>query len=442
MIFCGHGGDMAADERATEGDHGSGLWARGPLLDTSSCRCSTLPAATSRPGLRPSRRAVLGGGVTAAAGTVVARSTGTSASAAAHRIAPRLDLDGTSVVLLGTAGGPVPQWHRAMTSQAVVVNGYVYLVDCGNGVVRQIVNAGIPFQAIQALFITHLHPDHTFDYLPFMVCGRSIGPQPGFRRVVHTYGPARAGSLPPDQPNPGVTPISPLLPTPGLVDTHNRLLDADAYWLNLLYIEGATKSFPKPGLPSDIRDLVVPHDIPTPDVGGSPDGDLCPAMSPFTVFEDSRVRVSAVLVRHPPVFPAYAYRFDTDDGSVVFSGDTTADTSGNIAGLAAGADLLVHEAGYQLDMIAHGTPPPLAVNLLQSHTDVTDVGAIAAQADVNVLALNHLISLNPLVAYPPPINDSTWMTPIRRHYPGPVHVGQDLMRFTISARTGVAVGPL
>ena len=225
MIFCGHGGDMAADERATEGDHGSGLWAWGPLLDTSPCRCSTLPAATSRPGLRLSRRAVLGGGVAAAAGTVVARSTGTSASAAAHRIAPRLALDGTSVVLLGTAGGPVPQWHRAMTSQAVVVNGYVYLVDCGNGVVRQIVNAGIPYQAIQALFITHLHPDHTFDYLPFMVCGRSIGPQPGFRRVVHTYGPARAGSLPPDQPNPGVTPISPLLPTPGLVDTHNRLAE-------------------------------------------------------------------------------------------------------------------------------------------------------------------------------------------------------------------------
>lgn len=165
-------------------------------------------------------------------------------------------------------------------------------------------------------------------------------------------------------------------------------------------------------------------------MGASPAGNLCLSMPPFTVFEDSRVKVSAILVNHPPVLPAYAYRFDTDYGSVVYSGDTKADTSGNMARLATGTDLLVHEAGDEQDMIAHGTPRPLAANLLSSHTDVTQLGAIAEQADVRALALNHLISLNPLVAHPPPIVDATWVAPIRQQYAGPIHVGQDLMRLT------------
>ena len=65
-------------------------------------------------------------------------------------------------------------------------------------------------------------------------------------------------------------------------------------------------------------------------------------MDPFVVFEDSRVRVSAILVEHPPVAPAYGYRFDTDEGSVVVSGDTAA--TDNMRRLADRASLLLHEA--------------------------------------------------------------------------------------------------
>ncbi len=407
----------------------------------AECGCSA-PVLQSKP--RLSRRAVLAGGAAIGAGALAAGPQARARAAtvaAAGPSAPSLDLVGMSVVLLGTAGGPVPQWLRNMTSNAVIVDGHAYLIDSGNGVVRQIVNAGIPYQTIQDIFITHLHPDHMFDYLPLFVAGRSIGPQPGFRQVVNTYGPSRAGALAPNQPKPGVTPIDPALPTPGLTDTHNGLLDADAYWLNLIYIQEATDSFPLPGLPSDIRDLVIPHDIPTPNVGASARGNLCPAMQPFTVFEDSRVKVSGILVDHPPVFPAYAYRFDTDYGSVVFSGDTTASTNGNMVRLATGADLLVHEAGYEKDMIAHGTPSELAETLLMSHTNVTELGPIAQQAGVRALALNHLISLNPLVAYPPLIYPPTWINPIHQQYTGPVYVGQDLMRFAIS-RSGVTMTQL
>ena len=63
------------------------------------------------------------------------------------------------------------------------------------------------------------------------------------------------------------------------------------------------------------------------------------------VVRDANVIVRAELVVHPPVRPAYAYRFDFPDRSIVFSGDTIPLDS--VARLAEGADVLVHEAMYE-----------------------------------------------------------------------------------------------
>ena len=60
--------------------------------------------------------------------------------------------------------------------------------------------------------------------------------------------------------------------------------------------------------------------------------------------QDDNVKVAAALVNHPPVKPAFAYRFDFHDRSIAFSGDTTPVES--VAQLAKGADVLVHEAMY------------------------------------------------------------------------------------------------
>ncbi|MEN0136337.1 MAG: hypothetical protein AAGC80_14385, partial [Rhodococcus sp. (in: high G+C Gram-positive bacteria)] len=56
----------------------------------------------------------------------------------------------------------------------------------------------------------------------------------------------------------------------------------------------------------------------------------------------ARVEVSAVLVPHGPIFPSFAFRFDTAHGSVTFSGDTT--YGHNLVRPAEGSDVLVHEA--------------------------------------------------------------------------------------------------
>ena len=60
------------------------------------------------------------------------------------------------------------------------------------------------------------------------------------------------------------------------------------------------------------------------------------------VMQDDLVRVTAALVKHPPVTPAFGYRFDFPDRSIAFSGDTAPVEA--MVQLAKGADILVHEA--------------------------------------------------------------------------------------------------
>ena len=62
------------------------------------------------------------------------------------------------------------------------------------------------------------------------------------------------------------------------------------------------------------------------------------------VMSDDNVKVTAALVDHPPVAPAFGYRFDTRDRSLVISGDTA--PSENLARLAKDADVLVHSAMF------------------------------------------------------------------------------------------------
>lgn len=340
------------------------------------------------------------------------------------------DWRGMSAVLLGTGGGPIPMQGRNETSQAVVVNGSAYLIDCGSGVVRQLVDAGVPYGTIKALFITHLHADHVNDYFAATMSGRPIGPQPGFAGPVHVYGPGRAGALPPGALMPGVEPVNPSNPTTGTVDLHDRILEAFAYTTNIMYIKS-------PSGP-DIRELVLAHDIEVPNVGASPTGPLAPSMDPFPVYEDENVRVSATLVPHgtgpASPFPSFGYRFDSEYGSIVFSGDTK--PSENVVKLAKGADLLVHEVMYTQAMLDAGFPESFAKFIRSVHTDVTEVGSVANQAEVGELALSHVVPIDPRTPYGPTLPDQQWVKPIRQDYDGPITMGQDLMRLPIGDRRG------
>src|SRR3979490_3402439 len=68
---------------------------------------------------------------------------------------------GTQIITLGTRGGPLPTKDRAQSSNLLVVNGALYLIDAGDGVTRRIVQSGNDFRKVGKIFITHPHSDHT-----------------------------------------------------------------------------------------------------------------------------------------------------------------------------------------------------------------------------------------------------------------------------------------
>jgi len=321
---------------------------------------------------------------------------------------------GTRLVLLGTAGGPLPSPLRSGISQAVVVDERVYLVDCGSGVTRQLRRARL-LKDLHQVFLTHLHSDHDCDYFNLFLLGWPILQ---WNPAVKVYGPGPAGSL----PQPAVDPpagrripvVNPENPTPGLVDLTRAEIEAHAYDLNIRMREAGR---------ADLTALVEPREIPVPPALGAGQGRVAPTMEPIVVSEDERVRVTAVLVEHAPVFPSFAYRFDSDDGSVVISGDTA--PCANLVALARGADILVHEV-FSDDVLAQedddGWEARLRErHLVTAHTPLSEVGKLAAAAGARRLVMTHFIPGDDALP------DEHWIRGVAGSFDGEVIVGGDLL---------------
>jgi len=275
----------------------------------------------------------------------------------------------TKLVLLGTGGGPMPKVTRAAPAQAVVVDGVTYIVDCGNGVARQMARARLGFRTLRAVFVTHHHSDHNADFGNlFLLLWAG-----GLDAAVDAFGP------------------------PPLVAMTAQFLALNAY-------DVATRIADE-GRPP-LAPLIRAHDI---DAAGE-------------VYRDERVRITCALVKHPPVVPAFAFRFDSPDRSIVFSGDTAPCDS--LIALARGADVLVHEVLHEpsLDAICANLPNAtrLRRHLLDSHTTQDQVGIVAREAGVKCLVLSHFVPADS-------ITDETWRDAAARHYDGKIVLGRDLM---------------
>jgi len=156
---------------------------------------------------------------------------------------------------------------------------------------------------------------------------------------------------------------------------------------------------------------------------------LYPPTSPIKIYEDDLVEVHATLVDHHQVYPAFAFRFDTDDGSVVFSGDTGPNTNGNLQLLADGADILVHEVIDQ-DWInfKFGNPAPgttmfyLKKHMLEAHTSIASVGSVASDCRVKTLVLNHIVPGDTPISH---------LASAKENFTGQFIIGEDLMRIEL-----------
>ena len=277
----------------------------------------------------------------------------------------------TRLILLGTGGGPTPKKSVSAPAQVIIVNNTPYVVDCGDGVARQLVNADVPLRSLRHIFITHHHSDHNADYGNLLLLSWASG----LATTVDTWGP------------------------PPLLKMTDLFLQMNAYDIDIrIRDEGRVPLSP----------LIHPHELTEPSV----------------VLQDENVKVTSALVDHPLVAPAFGYRFDGPDRSIVISGDTA--RSDSLVRLARGADVLVHEALWlpAIDRIVARDPNASALrkHLLDSHTAAEDCGRVAQAAGVKTLVLSHLVP-----GGDPTITDDMWIAEVRKHFAGQVIVGKDLM---------------
>lgn len=204
----------------------------------------------------------------------------------------------TRIVLLGT-GTPSPDPERSGPATAIVVNGTPYLIDFGPGVVRRIAAAsqkgvqGLSVVNVKHVFLTHLHSDHTAGYPDLILTPWSVGRT----HALEVYGPR------------------------GLAAMTRHILEAYAEDIRIRRKDKTTL-----GRPSEIDGYKVrAHEV-----------------RPGIVYQDPNVKVTAFPVNHGDVSPAFGYRFETADRTIVMSGDAA--PSQSVVDQCNGCDVLIHEA--------------------------------------------------------------------------------------------------
>ncbi|WP_253951099.1 MBL fold metallo-hydrolase [Novosphingobium sp. SG751A] len=295
------------------------------------------------------------------------------------------------IVLLGTAGGPPPHLARSQPATLLEVGGKRYLIDAGENAGQQLLRAGVQPSKVDLTLLTHLHWDHTLglDYLMATgwMLGRSV-PMP-------IWGP------------------------PGTRKLVERTALAIGVGEDIFRAQAAARP--------PLAGLYPPREF---DVS-----------APQVIAEQDGVKISAVAnshfaqIRSAPhdygVDKAYAYRFDTSAGSVVFTGDTG--PSPALGELARGADVMVSEIvdleSIRAGLVANGTAGAALDMLMQhmAHQHLTPeaLGTMASAAGVKKLVLTHFVMGKGG-------EGESLLAPLRRAFPkGEIILGRDLLEIPL-----------
>lgn len=296
---------------------------------------------------------------------------------------------GTRLITLGTRVGPVPVAHQAQSSNLLIVNGTLYLIDAGDGTLRRLAKAGIKFTEIGVIFITHPHSDHMAGLGPLMAIER----HEGRKDPINVYGPH------------GVETI-----VAGIIQYFTP--DSEIRW--------------DEGLRTSMQDMFRGHEV-----------------APGLVYQDANIKVTAAENTHMHLTPAnpaygkyqsYAYRFETPDKVVVFTGDTG--PSQSVEELAKNADMLVSEVLVIDDFVEtlkkNGTWDTMSTerqvgrvrHLSEDHLTPEEVGKLASRAKVRRVVLTHMILTGDDDA-----DLRHYADGVKKFYSGPVDLAKDLKQF-------------
>lgn len=264
------------------------------------------------------------------------------------------------VVLLGT-GTPAPSIERLGPSILVEAGVEKLIFDVGRDVYVRLSQMGIPAAAITGILFTHLHSDHVSGLPDLWLTGRFAG-----------------------------RPRTTNLDVWGPVGTQNMLSHlAQAYQFDL-----TVRPFPP------TQGALVPHEI-----------------EEGAVFTRNGVAVSAFLVDHGNVAPAFGYRIEYAGRSVVLSGDTR--LSAHLIEKSVSADLLVHEVGA----VASGAATPDTERIMSIHLTPEEAGTVFSKVKPKMAVYSHILTFG--------VSDEELVARTRKTYAGPLVVGTDLMSFEI-----------
>lgn len=277
------------------------------------------------------------------------------------------------VTLLGT-GNPRPVLSRFGPSTLVEAGKQKLIFDCGRGVAMRIYQLGIPFDDITGLFLTHLHSDHTVGIPDLWLTGWVMGRD----KPLPVWGPAGTKSM-------------------------------------MMYLEKAYAF-----------DIHIRRDVDTKLPGAGAEVNAHDIQQ-GVVYDRDGVKVTAFLVDHGEIKPAYGYRVDYAGHSVTMSGDTR--PNDNLVKFAKGTDVLIHEVIDVDDYENSGSldTSEQTKKIIGHHTTAEQAGVIFSRVKPKLAVYSHIV--------PPDVPNVIPHT--RKTYSGALVVGEDLMTIEIGNKVEV-----
>lgn len=279
------------------------------------------------------------------------------------------------VVLLGTGGGPPMNLERYEASTLVEAGGEKLLFDCGRGATIRMAQYGIRLGEVSKVFLTHLHSDHVVD-IPDL--------------FLTPWASEEARQVPFEVWGP-----------PGTREMMDSMQKTFAFDIRIR--RDVDEKYSKVGI------SVSSHDI-----------------KEGVIFEKNGVKVTAFLVDHGPVKPAFGYRVDYGGRSVTLSGDTR--FSENLIKYSQGVDVIIHET---TDADALRASPGKRTkeqieNIIGHHTTLDESGIVFSRIKPRLAVYSHFLG-----------TPERLVAGTRKTYSGPLVVGEDLMTIEIGDRVEV-----
>ena len=294
--------------------------------------------------------------------------------------------DGKIPVTLLGAGTPPPFLSRFGAATLVQAGGQTLLFDCGRGTTQRLWQKRVPLGAVDHLFLTHLHSDHVVGIPDLWLTGwltSPFGRRPG---PFNVYGPA------------GTAAMMANLEEAFAWDVATRLED---------------QKLPEQGVAVAATEIAE-----------------------GVVYDRDGVTVTAFEVDHGDLIqPAFGFRVDYDDRSVVISGDTR--YSENLVRHAQGADLLIHSvAAIRQELLDSAVSWQ---RIMDHHSEPEDAGRVFAQVRPRMAAYTHVVRLT--YGTIPPVGEDEMVARTRTVYDGPLTMGKDLMSFAVTEEAVTVLEP-